>query len=204
MWPWEHLAFGYLLYSISLRALLRRPPGAGAALTLAIATQFPDIIDKPLGWTIGIVPGHSVAHSLFFAGPLVLAGMILAGRYDRPGVGAVWAIGYLSHLLGDVFSPTSIIEMDVSLGFLFWPLIPIPMNTHGGFVQTLLFYAKESLAYLFTPYGVLFLIAEVGFLSASIALWMYDGHPGTGLLSAYLSRARSATRTEDEGSINND
>ena len=199
MWPWEHLALGYLLYSLSLRALLRRPPGEGAALTLAIATQFPDIVDKPLGWTIGVVPGQSVAHSVFFAGPLVLAGMILAGRYDRPGVGAAWAIGYLSHLLGDVFPPTAIIEMDVSLGFLFWPLIPVPMNTHGGFVQTVFFYAQESLAHLLSPLGIIYLIAEVSALSATFAIWMYDGHPGTGLLNAYITRARSAIRRRTKG-----
>lgn len=200
MWPWEHLVLGYLLYSLSVHALLRRPPGERATLTLVIATQFPDFVDKPLGWLLGVVPGHSVAHSVFIAAPLILSGMILAGRYDRPGVGAAWAIGYLSHLLGDVFSPTAIIEMDVSLGFLFWPLVPVPMNTHGGFVQTLLFYVQESLAYLLSPLGIIYLIAEVGILSAAFAIWMYDGHPGAGLISEYLSHGRLAVRrrTKDQ------
>lgn len=194
MWPWEHLALGYLLYSLSIHALLRRPPGERATLTLVIATQFPDLIDKPLGWLLGVVPGHSVAHSLFIAGPLILSGMILAGRYNRPGVGAAWAIGYLSHLLGDVFSPTAIIRMDVSLGFLFWPIVSVPMNEHGGFVQTLLFYAQESLAYLSSPLGIVYLCAEVGVLSVVFAIWMYDGHPGTNLISGFISHSRSAIR----------
>ena len=194
MWPWEHLAFGYLLYSISVHALLRRPPSERAALALAIVTQFPDLIDKPLGWLFGVAPGHSVAHSLLIAGPLILIVMILAGQYDRPGVGAAWAIGYLSHLFGDVFSPTAIIKMDVYLGFLFWPVISVPMSTHGGFIQTVLFYAQESFEYLFTPLGMIYLIAEITALSAAFIIWRYDGYPGLNLIVTRISRSRSTTR----------
>ena len=199
MWPWTHLAIGYLLYSISVHALLRRPPCERAALTLAVATQFPDFVDKPLAWLLGVVPGHSVAHSLFIVGPFILAGMIAAGYDNRPEVGAAWAVGYLSHLVGDVFSPMAVLEMDIDLGFLFWPVISVPMSTHGGFIQTVLYYATESIAFVFSPLGVLFLAAEMSILSAAVAVWMYDGYPGWSMVTTYLLNTRSITeRSIDE------
>lgn len=199
MWPWTHLAVGYLLYSLSVHALLRRPPREGAALTLAVATQFPDLVDKPLAWLLGVVPGHSVAHSLFIAGPLVLAGMAVAGYYDRPEVGAAWALGYLSHLVGDIFSPMAVLEMDIDLGFLFWPVISVPISTHGGFIQTVLYYATESVAFIFSPLGILFLAAEMSILSAAVALWIYDGYPGWKVVTARFRDGRSTTERSMDG-----
>ena len=49
MWPWEHLAIGYLAYSLLGRLAWRRPPTVGTAITVAFGTQFPDLVDKPLG-----------------------------------------------------------------------------------------------------------------------------------------------------------
>ena len=191
MWPWGHLAVGYLLYSVSIHALLRRPPGDRAAIALAVATVFPDLVDKPLAWSFAIVPGRSLAHSFFFAGPLILLGMVMAGRYDQPEVGAAWAIGYLSHLFTDVFSPLAILEMDVYFAFLFWPLIPVPMESHGGLLETVLFYLNESLAYVFTPLGLVFVLSQLIPLLAMVSVWMYDDCPGTDVLATRLFKTRS-------------
>ena len=57
MWPWEHLAFGYLLWSLWLRARGRSLPGDWEALVLVFATQLPDLVDKPLAWQLGVLPG---------------------------------------------------------------------------------------------------------------------------------------------------
>lgn len=191
MWPWGHLAVGYLLYSISIHALLRRPPSDRAAIALVVATQFPDLVDKPLAWMLALIPGRSLGHSFFFVGPLVLIGMLIAGRYDRPEAGAAWAIGIFSHLFTDVFSPLAILQMDVSLGFLFWPLIPVPMSTHGGFFETILFYLNASISLLFTPIGVLFALSQIIPFTIMLTVWVYDGCPGLGLLTARFSSARS-------------
>ncbi|UHQ96141.1 metal-dependent hydrolase [Natrinema halophilum] len=191
MWPWGHLAVGYLLYSISTHALLRRPPTGRGAIALAVATQFPDLVDKPLAWTLAIIPGRSLGHSFFFVGPLLLVGMMIAGRYGQPEVGAAWVIGYLSHLFTDVFSPLSILEMDVSLGFLFWPLVPVPMTTHGGFLETILYYLNESIAYIFTPIGVLFVISQIVPLFVMMVVWIYDGCPGKDVITNRLSSGHS-------------
>ena len=48
MWPWEHLAFGYVLYSLGVRTLRGRTPRGPPVLVLAVATQVPDLLDKPL------------------------------------------------------------------------------------------------------------------------------------------------------------
>jgi hypothetical protein len=61
MWPWEHLAVGYLLYSVSCVLWGRYPTRIGVA-ALAFGTQFPDLVDKPLGWWLGVLPsGQSFA-----------------------------------------------------------------------------------------------------------------------------------------------
>lgn len=67
MWPWEHLAFGYVLFSLLVRIGRRRPDDASVYL-LVLFTQFPDLVDKPLAWTFGILlSGLSVGHSVFVA-----------------------------------------------------------------------------------------------------------------------------------------
>ena len=49
--PWGHLAIGYLCLSLAIRARWRVPPQGPAVIAVAIGTQLPDLIDKPLAWT---------------------------------------------------------------------------------------------------------------------------------------------------------
>ena len=82
MWPWGHAAAGYLLYTLWARRRFHRPPAGAATLALAVGTQFPDLVDKPLAWTFGISPsGRAGAHSLLIAIPLLL--MLWVGLPDR-------------------------------------------------------------------------------------------------------------------------
>jgi len=68
MWPWGHLAVGYLLWSVLVRDRRFRPPTGAETLLLAVGTQFPDAVDKPLAWSLGVLPnGRSLAHSVFLA-----------------------------------------------------------------------------------------------------------------------------------------
>jgi hypothetical protein len=65
MWPWGHLALGYLLYSPFARARFGRPPTDRATLLLAFGTQLPDLVDKPLAWRLDVLPaGRTLGHSL--------------------------------------------------------------------------------------------------------------------------------------------
>jgi len=89
MWPWGHAAVGYLAYSLGYRASDRRLTGA-AVIALGVGTQFPDLIDKPLGWTFGVLPGgRTLAHSLLTVAvvAVVLAiplGVVSARRRREP------------------------------------------------------------------------------------------------------------------------
>ncbi|HET7325515.1 MAG TPA: metal-dependent hydrolase, partial [Halococcus sp.] len=106
MWPWGHLAVGYLLYSAFARRRFDRPPDDAAALCVAVGTQFPDIVDKPLAWTFHLLPsGRSFAHSLLTAA--IVCGVVgwYAHRREQPHVATAFAVGYVSHLFTDALSP---------------------------------------------------------------------------------------------------
>ena len=78
MWPWEHVAFGYVLYSLGSHAIRREPPAEWTVFALGLGTLVPDLVDKPLSWSLGLFPtGYSVAHSALVAVPTV-AGLLLA------------------------------------------------------------------------------------------------------------------------------
>ena len=63
MWPWDHLAFGYVWYTLASRGWDGRPPSNAAAIALAVGTQFPDLVDKPLAWWLDVLPaGRSLGH----------------------------------------------------------------------------------------------------------------------------------------------
>ncbi|ADJ13939.1 metal-dependent hydrolase [Halalkalicoccus jeotgali] len=125
MWPWGHAAVGYLLYAAYTRVRYDRPPDGPAIILLLFGTQLPDLIDKPLAWTLPILPtGRSLGHSLLFLVPLVLVVAAVTrdwdGKWDIP-----LAIGAFSHIAGDIF-PALIRGEFASITFLVWPLLPLP------------------------------------------------------------------------------
>ena len=73
MFPWEHAAVAYLLYAGYARWHDGTAPGGWAVLVVLVASQLPDLIDKPLAWQFGLLPsGRSLAHSVFVAVPVVV------------------------------------------------------------------------------------------------------------------------------------
>jgi len=102
MLPWGHAAVGYLCYSFIVRVRDRRAPTGPAVLTLAVGTQLPDLIDKPLAWSLGILPsGRSLGHSLLFAVLLTIVVWVVAQRYDRQREVSALMVGHLLHVLAD-------------------------------------------------------------------------------------------------------
>ena len=128
MWPWGHLAVGYLCYAIYTRYRYDEHPAGVPAVVLAVATQLPDLIDKPLAYTLGVLPeGRALAHSLLFAVPVCGLALWVAWRASgwRGRVGSAFTLGYATHLFGD--SVWSLLGLDfVNLTFLAWPLLPAP------------------------------------------------------------------------------
>lgn len=79
------------------------PTGDTVLLVLA-GTQIPDIIDKPLAWTFGVLPsGRMFAHSIVLSGPLLALGYLYAVRRGRSCEAALVAVAYLSHIVGDLY-----------------------------------------------------------------------------------------------------
>lgn len=123
MWPWGHAATGYLSYLI----ITRRSPRLPLALFLAlgIGTQFPDLIDKPLAWTVSLLPtGRTLAHSLLTFTALALLSETLTSPRRRLMTRA-FLVGYAAHILGDAIQPLLTGEI-TKLTWLFWPVFPSP------------------------------------------------------------------------------
>ncbi|NHN59134.1 MULTISPECIES: metal-dependent hydrolase [Halorussus] len=193
MWPWEHLAVGYLCYSLLVHLFGRRAPRAWPAVALAVGTQFPDLVDKPLAWTFGVLPsGHSLAHSAFAAVPAAALAVTVAWALGRPRVGAAFGFGYLSHLPGDVIYPV-LIGGEADYGFLFWPLVPAEGTDSGvGFLEMVRYLLARYRTELAQGEVATYLAVEVGLMASVALLWLYDGAPPLGSVWARLRLGRPA------------
>ncbi|MCO8244779.1 MULTISPECIES: metal-dependent hydrolase [unclassified Haladaptatus] len=180
MWPWGHLGFSYLCYLASIEG---RDEGEQTLLTLvavAIGSQFPDLVDKPLASNAGILPtGRSLAHSLGTATVVIGVVRWIGRRRGREEEAFAFSVGYLTHSLADL-------EPGVVLGllsgdrsqlkrttFLFWPFLPSPEYPHPHRSIRKRFSTLELDQYTMSQF-VLFGIATV--------VWVATGIPGVGEL----------------------
>ncbi|SEW03629.1 metal-dependent hydrolase [Natrinema salifodinae] len=179
MWPWGHLAVAYLLYTIVTHRRFGRTPRAIPAIAVAIGSQTPDLIDKPLAWNFGILPGgRTLAHSLFVVALLVPAVLVLADRLDRRPVGVAFLLGYCSHLLADI--PPAVFSGEFAYAaYLLWPAVEQPPEDPvAGILDAFLHY------YAMGPYEWL----QFGLLAVAAIAWYRDGAPGLGLVRASIAR----------------
>ncbi|PSP90537.1 metal-dependent hydrolase [Halobacteriales archaeon QS_4_69_34] len=201
MWPWEHLAVGYLLYSASARAR-GRVPSENAALAAALGTQFPDLVDKPLSWTLDVLPAGVLSHSVFVALPLVGVVLLVARRVGRPEPAIAFGIGYLAHLPGDVV-PSLVFESRPRYWFLLWPAVPRPgvdvsdpivgPGAGAGLLTHAAYYFEGYVGALLGPRGALYVAVELAVLLGAVALWLRDGRPGVATLAALVRSRRETT-----------
>jgi len=182
MWPWGHLAAGYLIYSLAARLAGRRPRD-GPVLVAAFATQVPDLVDKPLAWTLSVLPtGRSLGHSLVVAALLLPVVWWVSDRYDAGPLGGAFALGYLSHLVTDALYP--VLELDFyHARFLAWPLVPPPAyDVEQSFVAHLLL-VEPSPTFLF----------ELTLIALASVAWHVDDHPGLTTVRSWSGRLVRAT-----------
>ena len=120
MFPLGHAAFGYLVSVVLAWSNDVRSPDGPRLAALLVGTQFPDLVDKQLGYLRMTNNGRTGLHSVFVALPLVVA----LRRVDvlPNDVVDAFAVGYASHLVGDVLRPISERQWR-GLQFLFWPLV---------------------------------------------------------------------------------
>jgi hypothetical protein len=186
MLPWEHLAVGYLGYSLWSHLRAGQRPAGLPVVILAVATQLPDLVDKPLGWWIGVLPSVGLGHSLFFAAPVMVLAWLLGGR--RLGIPVVLGLG--SHLLGDVFFK-AVVGGSLEYAFLVWPLFDQPVSGNGGgegLFSQVGYWIAHFLEFLTSSEGLAYLGFEVLLVGSALLLWIYDGVPGLALRS-YRRRA---------------
>ena len=168
MWPWGHLAVGYLCYRGWCATRGTSPLRGSVLVVLAVSTQLPDLIDKPLAWELGfLATGRSLAHSLVVGLPILfLLWWLLA---DNCQYWVALTIGYLTHLAGDGIQPILAGEYN-SLAYLGWPLVRIPeadVQVSVGIVE-----------FLVTPEVTTGYLAQWGLLVVAAVLWAADGFPG--------------------------
>lgn len=170
MWPWGHVAVGYLLYSLGLRQRNQLPRSPEVFL-LGFGTLFPDLVDKPLAWTLGVLEsGRSLGHSVVVAAVVIgVLYLVVAPRVGRAPVTA-FAVGYLSHPLADFpYAEVAAGELEFTT-YLVWPLLsPPPYETEPSFLAHLV-------AYEFGPFEAV----QLGLFAAAVYLWSRDGTPGLG------------------------
>lgn len=183
MWPWGHLAAGYLLYSIGIRYGADRVPGGWPVVAVALGTQLPDLVDKPLTYSVGLLPaGRSLLHAVVIVGALGLIAVVVATRFDRRAVGSGFAVGLVSHPLADALQ-TALWGEPADLTFIAWPFLPAPPSVEAGYDHHLaeLLEAVGSLgpSSLVRPWADAFVL-ELWFTALVAALWIHHGFPPVG------------------------
>jgi hypothetical protein len=125
MWPWGHAVVGYLALASVTGWLRHELPRRDEVILVLVATQLPDLIDKPLAWVWGVLPsGRSLGHSLLTAVLLLALVTYVSSRYDRRALALPFGVGYLSAIVTDL--PPTIWHDPSRAAFLLWPLLPSP------------------------------------------------------------------------------
>lgn len=188
MWPWEHAAVAYIVYSLLARLLRWKRPAAVTALAVLLGSQVPDLIDKPLAWWLQILPsGRSLGHSLLFALPIVVTAVWIARLRRRVQVGVAFAVGYLLHLPGDALYPV-LTGGRPETEFLLYPIVPQTQDVGPGFVARFSSHFGDFLTFLQTSRGFVYFGGELGLLLTAMVLWVLDGKPGFGLFRRQVRR----------------
>lgn len=187
MFPWDHLLIGYVGYSVLARLWRRRVDEASMA-AVAVGSQFPDLIDKPLAWTFAVVPtGTTLAHSVFVALPGSALAAAVAWRFDRPTVGVAFAVGYLLHLPADVLFGPIVFGGPVEIEGLLWPVVPKEPAASEGLIANTAYYIRRFYANLGSRRFQTFLAIEGSLVMAALVLWVRDGTPGVRTVTALAS-----------------
>ncbi|QCS43246.1 metal-dependent hydrolase [Natrinema versiforme] len=191
MWPWEHLAFAYVLYSLTTNVVFRRSPSAGETIAIAVGSQFPDLLDKPLAWTIGITEtGYSVGHSIFVAPFICLAAYAVAARLGNRTLASAFSVALVSHPIADILNRVLRGEV-VDPRIVLWPIASPPVGSQSGFIDHFRRYFFRYVHHLLTD-GLTPQVAFQSLLGLSVvAIWLFDGAPvAADLWRAWRDRSR--------------
>ena len=189
MLPWGHFAVAYLLYSAYSRRRFGRPPQSGPTLAVIGGVFFADVVDKTLGWGLGLIPSRSLGHSLVVAVPLIAVVYAVASRYDRVASATAFAIAHLTHLFTDI-RPRLLLGYPIRNRYFFWPLVTERQYTF----HERLFEPPWIVELLVTPltYRPVFLLLELVLFAFALRRWDADGRPGLEYVRARLGGSSRA------------
>ncbi|MFD1600084.1 metal-dependent hydrolase [Halobellus rarus] len=191
MWPWEHVFFAYVLFSLYVHGRHRRRPTDPAVVALAVGAVLPDLIDKPLAWQFGLFEtGYAVAHSVFVVVPVLFGVALLARRRGSETLTVAFTVGYLLHLVGDVL-PASLSGRTLDLSPVLWPISNrLPIDAGGTFAESTGTLLVRYLTQLLTLDLTLVVGLQLGSILFGTALWLLDGLPGLAVFTAPIQRLR--------------
>lgn len=177
MWPWEHVVVGYLAYSATVHLWRRRAPRPSEAGLVVFASLLPDLIDKPLAWSLQLVSsGYGPAHSVFFVLPAIALVSARWGARGRPWRAVAFATGYLLHVPSDVLHQARDGALDPSV-FL-WPVIVYePSGEQAGFLTESIVRISGFVSQLLSGDVSTYTTVQLGLLVVAVLLWVYDGAP---------------------------
>jgi hypothetical protein len=179
MFPWEHLAVGYVFYSVGVRVLDARPPDWVAAAAVLLGSQFPDLVDKPASWLFDVFPtGVSVAHSVFVAVPVAVAVAVFARQLGRTDAGLAFGTSYLLHLPADALYGAILRGRPSEFSVFLWPVDSKETHAPGGFLVNVEHYLSRYPEFFTNADALRFLGFELLLLGLALALWVLDGTPG--------------------------
>ncbi|WP_418286653.1 metal-dependent hydrolase [Halorubrum sp. DTA46] len=198
MWPWEHVLFAYVFYSVYIHVRYHRRPSDAPVVALAFGSVLPDLIDKPLAWQFNVFEGgYALAHSVFFVVPLAAVVYLYAKRRGRGAIGAAFGVGYLFHLVGDVL-PVSLARGSLDLTPMLWPIAGAPRSADRAsrsFLDGVYTLLVEYMSELATLNLTSVIALQIGSLVFGLVLWAYDGFPGPRILLRWIRvRGRTAVR----------
>lgn len=172
MWPLGHAAVAYLCYSASTRWRFDESPATLPVLAVLFGSQFPDLVDKPLAWYLGVLPtGRTLAHSLLVLVPLCAVVLVAARVVGRQELGIAFAIGAISHSIVDAVP--ALWGAPGAADHLLWPITPVEAYEAGA--PTVLGLLADSAT---DPWFLFEFVLAAG----ALWLWRRDGWPGTELL----------------------
>ncbi|MFC7095841.1 metal-dependent hydrolase [Halobaculum marinum] len=167
MGPVGHAIVAYLAWTTFTHLRGGRSPTTPEVWLVALGSQFPDLVDKPLAWSLSVLPaGRSLGHSLF----TVVALAILLRRLvppDRHSLIVPFLAAILTHDLTDAIAPLNRGEPEY-VAYLMWPVVEQPQYDPP---PPLLAAFGESVLHGLSGTGVVV-------IAVTVAVWLADGAPG--------------------------
>lgn len=130
VYPSEHFIVAFLPMMAYVVVRDKRLPSPRFIAIVFLGSQFPDLIDKPLAYQVGIIPsGRVFGHSLPVALPFLFVVGLYGWQTDRSRLSVAFVFGYLSHLFADNY--TSFLKPNPQFpSDLLWPFAPpIPRSS---------------------------------------------------------------------------